>query len=110
MDGQIERMNQVLDDMLRSCVIDFESSWETHLHLIEFAYNNSQHSSIGVAPFEELYGRPCRSPLCWGEVGDVGKATYGVSAQRKEQVPFKISCKIGSTSRLNYKQSVRNLN
>ena len=68
--GQIERMNQVLEDMLRACVIDFKSSWETHLPLIEFAYNNSYHSSIGMAPFEALYGRPWRSPLCWVEVGD----------------------------------------
>ncbi|XP_028104578.1 uncharacterized protein LOC114300962 [Camellia sinensis] len=45
-------------------------SWETHLPLVEFAYNNSYHSSIGMAPYEALYGRPCRSPVCWAEVGD----------------------------------------
>ena len=56
--------------MLRACAIDFESSRETHFPLVEFAYNNSYHSSIGMAPFEALYGRPCRSPLCWAEVGD----------------------------------------
>ena len=48
----------------------FESSWETDLLLIKFAYNNNYHSSIGMAPFEALYRRPCRSPLCWAEVGD----------------------------------------
>ena len=69
-DGQIERVNQVMEDMLRACIIDFESSWEIHLPLIEFAYNNSYHTSIGMASFEALYGRPCRSPLCWAEVGD----------------------------------------
>ena len=56
--------------MLRACAIDFESSWETHLPLVEFAYNNSYHSSIGMVPFEALYGGPCRSSLCWAEVGD----------------------------------------
>ena len=67
-DGQTERVNQVMEDMLLACVIDFESTWETHLPLIEFAYNNSFHSSIGMAPFKALYGRPCHSPLCWAEV------------------------------------------
>ena len=56
--------------MLRACVIDFESTWETRLPLIEFAYNNSYHANIGMARFEALYGRPCRSPLCWAEVRD----------------------------------------
>ena len=68
-DGQSERTIQVLEDMLRACVLDFGGSWETHLSLAEFAYNNSYHSSIGMAPYEALYGRPCRSPLCWAEVG-----------------------------------------
>ena len=69
-DGQTERTNQTLEDMLRSCVMDFGGSWDEHLHLVEFSYNNSYHSSIGVAPFEALYGRKCRSPLCWDEVGE----------------------------------------
>ena len=69
-DGQSERTIQVLEDMLRACVLDFGGSWESHLSLIEFAYNNSYHSSIGMAPFEALYGRPCRSPICWAEVGE----------------------------------------
>ena len=64
-DGQTERTIQMLEDMLRACVLDFGGSWEEHLHLVEFAYNNSYHSSIGMAPFEALYGRPCRSPTCW---------------------------------------------
>ena len=55
---------------LRACVIDFEKSWDTNLPLIEFSYNNSYHTSIKAAPFEALYGRKCRSPLCWAEVGD----------------------------------------
>ena len=60
----------MMEDMLRACIIDFESTWETHLPLIEFAYNNSFHSSIGMASFEALYGQPSRSSLCWDEVGE----------------------------------------
>ena len=69
-DGQSERVNQILEDMLRACVLDFGGSWEDHLPLAEFAYNNSFQTSIGMAPFEALYGRPCRSPSCWLEAGD----------------------------------------
>ncbi|KAD5960304.1 hypothetical protein E3N88_11776 [Mikania micrantha] len=69
-DGQTERTIQTLEDMLRSCVIDFGGSWDTHLPLVEFSYNNSYHSSIKCAPFEALYGRKCRSPVCWAEVGE----------------------------------------
>ena len=56
--------------MLRACAIDFLGSWEGHLPLVEFAYNNSYHSSIGMAPYKVLYGRKCRSPICWTEVGE----------------------------------------
>ncbi|KAD7478941.1 hypothetical protein E3N88_02077 [Mikania micrantha] len=66
-DGQTERTNQTLEDMLRSCVIDFGGSWDIHLPLVEFSYNNSYHTSIQCAPFEALYGRKCRSPICWSE-------------------------------------------
>ena len=69
-DGQSERTIQILEDMLRACVLDFQGSWETHLPLVEFAYNNSYQSSIEMAPYEALYGRPCRSPICWTEVGE----------------------------------------
>src|SRR4051812_26347426 len=69
-DGQSERTIQTLADMLRACVMDFGGSWEDHLHLVEFAYNNSYQASIGMAPYEALYGRPCRSPLCWVEAGE----------------------------------------
>ncbi|GJR86642.1 reverse transcriptase domain-containing protein [Tanacetum coccineum] len=61
---------QTLVDMLRACVIDFGSSWDRHLPLVEFSYNNSYHASIKAAPFEALYGRKCRSPVCWSEVGE----------------------------------------
>ncbi|GJY79052.1 putative reverse transcriptase domain-containing protein [Tanacetum coccineum] len=69
-DGQSERTIQTLEDMLRACVIDFGKGWDRHLPLIEFSYNNSYHTSIKAAPFEALYGRKCRSPICWAEVGD----------------------------------------
>ncbi|GJW69482.1 reverse transcriptase domain-containing protein [Tanacetum coccineum] len=70
-DGQSERTIQTLEDMLRACVIDFGKGWDKHLPLIEFSYNNSYHASIKATPFEALYGRKCRSPVCWAEVGDV---------------------------------------
>ncbi|GJU93035.1 putative reverse transcriptase domain-containing protein [Tanacetum coccineum] len=66
-DGQSERMIQTLEDMLRACVIDFGSSWDRHLPLIEFSYKNSYHASIKAAPFEAFYGRKCRSPIYWSE-------------------------------------------
>jgi hypothetical protein len=69
-DGQTERTIQTLEDMLRACVIEFGGSWDDHLPLVEFSYNNSYHTSIQCAPYEALYGRKCRSPLSWLEVGD----------------------------------------
>ncbi|GJX74043.1 putative reverse transcriptase domain-containing protein [Tanacetum coccineum] len=69
-DDQSERTIQMLEDMLRAYVIDFGSSWDRHLPLVEFLYNNSYHASIKAAPYEALYGRKCRSPVCWSEVGD----------------------------------------
>nr|GEY19013.1 putative reverse transcriptase domain-containing protein [Tanacetum cinerariifolium] len=67
-DGQSERIIQTLDDMMRACVIDFGKGWVNHLSLVEFSYNNSYHASIKAAPFKALYGRKCRSPICWTEV------------------------------------------
>ncbi|GKF59076.1 putative reverse transcriptase domain-containing protein, partial [Tanacetum coccineum] len=70
-DGQSKKTIQTLEDMLRACVIDFGKGRERHLPLVEFSYNNSYHASIMAAPFEALYGRKCRSPVCWAEVRDV---------------------------------------
>ena len=56
--------------MLRACILDLKGSWDKHLSLIEFAYNNSYQASIQMAPYEALYGRKCRSPLYWDEVGE----------------------------------------
>nr|GFA29956.1 putative reverse transcriptase domain-containing protein [Tanacetum cinerariifolium] len=69
-DGQSERTIQTLEDMLRACAIDFGKGWVNHLPLVEFSYNNSYHATIKAAPFETLYGRKCRSPVCWTEVGE----------------------------------------
>ncbi|KAD2805396.1 hypothetical protein E3N88_38773 [Mikania micrantha] len=68
-DGQSERTIQTLEDMLRACIIDFGGSWDDYLPLAEFSYNNSYHSSLGMPPYEMLYGRKCRTPVCWDEVG-----------------------------------------
>ncbi|GKD07550.1 putative reverse transcriptase domain-containing protein, partial [Tanacetum coccineum] len=67
-DGQSERTIQTLEDMLRACVLDVRGSWDFHLPLVEFSYNNRYHSSIRCAPFEALYGRKCHSPILWAEV------------------------------------------
>ncbi|KAK9017532.1 hypothetical protein V6N11_080011 [Hibiscus sabdariffa] len=69
-DGQSERMIQILEDMLRACAIDFGKNWERSIPLVEFAYNNSYQSLIQMDPFEALYGRRCRTPLCWSELGE----------------------------------------
>nr|GEU60576.1 reverse transcriptase domain-containing protein [Tanacetum cinerariifolium] len=65
-----ERTIQTLEDMMRACVIDFGKGWVKHLPLCEFSYNNSYHASIKAAPYKALYGRKCRSPVCWAEVGE----------------------------------------
>ncbi|KAJ4706775.1 Retrotransposon protein, putative, Ty3-gypsy subclass [Melia azedarach] len=69
-DGQSERTIQTLEDMLRACVIQFKGNWDVYLLLMEFAYNNSYQTSIQMAPYEALYGRKCRTPICWDEVGE----------------------------------------
>ena len=68
-DGQTERINQILEDMLRACVLTYSQKWDECLPLAEFAYNNSYQESIKMAPFEALYGRKCRTPLNWSEAG-----------------------------------------
>ena len=62
-DGQTERVNQILKDMLRAYAIDYGKNWDKCLSLTEFTYNNSYQSSLKMAPFEALYGRRCRTPL-----------------------------------------------
>ena len=72
--------------MLRACVLDFGGSWDTYLPLAEFSYNNSHHSSIGMPPFELLYGRRCRTPICWGEVGQRVMGSTEIVLQTTEQI------------------------
>jgi hypothetical protein len=69
-DGQTERVNQILEDMLRACALDYGSSWDDNLPYAEFSYNNSHQASIEMAPFEALYGRKCTTPLLWSGVGE----------------------------------------
>jgi hypothetical protein len=69
-DGQTERTNQVLEDMIRACALKYESSWDKSLPFADFSYNNSSQASLKMAPFEALYGRKCRTPLYWSETGE----------------------------------------
>ncbi|GKV24406.1 hypothetical protein SLEP1_g34021 [Rubroshorea leprosula] len=85
-DGQSERTIQTLEDMLRACVIDKENSWDHHLPLLEFAYNNSYHASIKMAPYEALYGRRCKSPICWTDVGERSLLGLELIQQATEKV------------------------
>ncbi|GJR41219.1 putative reverse transcriptase domain-containing protein [Tanacetum coccineum] len=94
-DGQSERNIQTLKDMLRICVIDFEKGWVNHFPLVKFSYNNIYHASIKAAPFEALYGRKCRSPVCWAEVGEVqltGVVSFGKRGKLNPRYvgPFKV--------------------
>jgi hypothetical protein len=75
MDGQTERVNQILEDMLRACVMEYPGSWDKNLPWAEFSYNNSYQESLKMAPFEALYGRQCRTPLNWIEPRE--KAIFG---------------------------------
>jgi hypothetical protein len=69
-DGQMERVNQIIEDMLRACVLMDGPKWDKHLPLAEFSYNNSYQESVKMSPFEALYGRPCYTPLSWSESGE----------------------------------------
>ena len=85
-DGQTKRVNQILEDMLRACALKYGKSWDKCLPYAEFSYNNSYQESIRMAPFEFLYGRKCRSPLYWDDLGE--KQVFGPDVIRhaEEQV------------------------
>jgi hypothetical protein len=68
--GQTKRTNQILEDILRACALKYGKSWDKSLPYAEFSYNNSYQASIEMAPFEDLYGRQCRTPLFWSQMGE----------------------------------------
>ena len=86
--GQTERINQILEDMLRACVLSYSKKWDECLPLAEFSYNNSYQESIRMAPFEALYGRRCRIPVNWSEAGE--RSVFGPEMvnEAEEQVRF----------------------
>ncbi|GKD21762.1 putative reverse transcriptase domain-containing protein, partial [Tanacetum coccineum] len=90
-DGQSERTIQTLEDMLRACVMDFGKTWDRHLPLIEFSYNNSYHTSIKAAPFEVLYCHKCRSPIYWAERSYASKRRKPLEFQVGDKVMLKVS-------------------
>ena len=85
-DGQSKRTIQSLEDLLRACVLDHLGGWSEVLPLVEFTYNNSYHSSIGMAPYEALYGRRCRTPLCWYKDGELVTIGLELLQQTTEKV------------------------
>jgi hypothetical protein len=82
-DGKTERVNQVLEDMLRTCALDYGSSWDDNLPYAEFSYNNSYKSSTKMAPFEALYGKRCITPLLWSGVGE--HSFFGPNIEEAEE-------------------------
>jgi hypothetical protein len=75
LDGQTERVNQILEDMLRACVMENQGSWDKHLPLAKFLYNKSYQESLKMTLFEVIYGRRCHTPLNWIELGE--KVIFG---------------------------------
>jgi transposase InsO family protein len=86
--GQTKRVNQILEDMLRSCVLTYSTKWDECLPLAEFSYNNSYQDSIKMAPFEALFGRRCRTPLNWSEPGERWFFGTDVVREAEEKVQF----------------------
>ncbi|GJT37719.1 putative reverse transcriptase domain-containing protein [Tanacetum coccineum] len=92
LDGQSDRTIQTLEDMIRACVINFGKGRDRHLPLVEFSYNKSYHTSIKVAPFEALYGRKCRSPICWTEAACDRQKSY--ADVRHKPLEFQVGDKV----------------
>ena len=89
----------MLEDMLRACVLDHKGSWEDHLPLVEFAYNNSYQASIQMAPYEALYGTTCRSLICWTEVGESSITGPDLIRDTSEKVSLIRQCLLTAQSR-----------
>ena len=98
-DGHSEMTIQVLEDMLRACVLDLKGKWDEHLPLVEFAYNNSYKASIQMAPYETLYGRSCRSPICWKNVGKRSITGPDLIRDTSEKVGLIWKCLLTAQSR-----------
>ncbi|WVZ90413.1 hypothetical protein U9M48_036718 [Paspalum notatum var. saurae] len=88
-DGRTKRVNQVMEDMLRACALAYGANWEASLPFAEFSYNNGRQASLGMAPFEALYGRKCRTPLMWSEVGERSLVGPALIKEAEEKVAEK---------------------
>jgi len=87
-DGQTEKTIRTKEDMIRLCALEWAGDWEDYMSLVEFSYNNSYHSSIGMSPFQAMYGRPCRTPLCWTEVGESTSFSNWLIDETTEKIQF----------------------
>jgi hypothetical protein len=85
-DGQTERVNQILEDMLRACALQYGRSWDKSPPYAEFSYNNSYQESLKMAPFEMLYGQRCWTPLFWNETGEWKVFGLDILQEAKKQV------------------------
>jgi hypothetical protein len=85
-DGQTKRVNQILEDMLRACALQYERSWNKSLSYAEFSYNNSYQESLKMTPFEMLYGRRCRTPLFWSETRERKIFEHDILQEAEKQV------------------------
>nr|GEU88455.1 putative reverse transcriptase domain-containing protein [Tanacetum cinerariifolium] len=92
-DGQSERTIQTLKDMLRACPIDFGKGWVNHFPLVDFSYKNNYHASIKAAPFEALYGRKCRSPVCWTKLEKL-KSSKSYTDLKRKPIEFQVGDKV----------------
>jgi hypothetical protein len=107
-DGQTERVNQILEDMLRACALDYGSSWDDNLPYAEFSYNNSYQASIEMAPFEALYGKKCTTPLLWSGVGERSMFGPDIIQEAEEKVKLiKDRLKIAQSRQKSYADSKR---
>jgi hypothetical protein len=103
MDGQTERTNQVLEDMLRACALIYGKSWDKSQPYAEFSYNNSYQASIKMAPYEALYGRQCRTPLFWSQTGESQVFGPEVLKDVEKQVQIvRESLKVAQTQQKSY--------
>jgi hypothetical protein len=92
-DGQMEQVNQIIEDMICACVLTDGPKWDKHLPLAEFSYNNNYQESIKMSPIEALYGRPCRTPLSWSESGErviFGSDTVTEAEEKVKQIQANI--------------------